>query len=208
MFSVAALAVLGAHDALSGAAAALTYVATILVLGGLPTANGARSTAGLIALWFAPALIAAAVRPVSSNARWNVDDPLGTRRRLCPGADLRSLGGAGHRVVAERAVRTLPPYFVVHPDHRMFPDDAIVREEFGSFGVASRTWTVDPIDGTSFFAKSDPNWRIHLAFRIDERIELAVVAAPALGLRWWAQRGEGAFEAVWPTERTRPTRLA
>ena len=85
-----------------------------------------------------------------------------------------------------------------------FPDDAIVGEEFGSIGAASRTWIVDPIDGTSFFAKSDPNWRIHLAFRIDERIELAVVAAPALGLRWWAQRGEGAFEAVWPTERTRP----
>lgn len=85
-----------------------------------------------------------------------------------------------------------------------FADDAIVGEEFGSFGVASRTWIVDPIDGTSFFAKSDPNWRIHLALQIDGQIELAVVAAPALGVRWWAQRGQGAFEAVWPTERTRP----
>jgi histidinol-phosphatase len=88
-----------------------------------------------------------------------------------------------------------------------FPNDAVVGEEFGSFGVASRTWIVDPIDGTSFFAESDPNWRIHLALQIDERIEVAVVAAPALGLRWWARRGEGAFEAVWPTERNRPRKL-
>jgi histidinol-phosphatase len=88
-----------------------------------------------------------------------------------------------------------------------FPEDAIVGEEFGSFGVASRVWIVDPIDGTSYFAKHDPNWRIHLARQIDERIELAVVAAPALGLRWWAQRGEGALEADWPTEQFRPRTL-
>ncbi len=88
-----------------------------------------------------------------------------------------------------------------------FPGDAIVGEEFGSLGTGPRTWIVDPIDGTSFFARSDPNWRVHLALQIEAHIELAVVAAPALGIRWWAQRGEGAFEAVWPEERTRPRRL-
>jgi fructose-1,6-bisphosphatase/inositol monophosphatase family enzyme len=77
-----------------------------------------------------------------------------------------------------------------------FHGDAIVGEEFGSLGMSSRTWILDPVDGTAYFTKSDPNWRIHLAFQIDERVELAVVAAPALGLRWWAQRGEGAFEAL------------
>jgi histidinol-phosphatase len=88
-----------------------------------------------------------------------------------------------------------------------FPNDALIGEEFGAQGEFSRTWIVDPIDGTSFFARSDPHWRIHLALRIDERIELAVVASPALGLRWWAERGVGAFEADWPTGRTQPTRL-
>lgn len=88
-----------------------------------------------------------------------------------------------------------------------FPKDAIIGEEFGTFGVAPRMWIVDPIDGTSYFAKSDPNWRIHLALQIDERIELAVVAAPALGLRWWAQRGKGAFEAVWPATQIRAQQL-
>lgn len=88
-----------------------------------------------------------------------------------------------------------------------FPEDAIVGEEFGELGSASRTWIVDPIDGTSYFAKSDPNWRIHLALQIDDRIALAVVAAPALGLRWWAERDRGAFEANWPHERKSPRRL-
>ena len=88
-----------------------------------------------------------------------------------------------------------------------FPHDAIIGEELGSAGFGPRTWIVDPIDGTSFFASSNPNWRIHLAFRIDERIELAVVAAPALALRWWAQRGSGAFEANWPLNGDGPRRL-
>jgi fructose-1,6-bisphosphatase/inositol monophosphatase family enzyme len=91
-----------------------------------------------------------------------------------------------------------------------FPSDAIIGEEYGSLGsldAASRTWIVDPIDGTSFFAKNDPNWRIHLALQVDQRIELAAVAAPALGLRWWAQRGAGAFEAVWPSNRDQPRKL-
>jgi histidinol-phosphatase len=78
-----------------------------------------------------------------------------------------------------------------------FPDDCLIGEEFGSTGDAERKWIIDPIDGTSYFARNDPNWRIHLALQVGDHIELAVVAAPALGLRWWAQRGSGAFEADW-----------
>ena len=89
-----------------------------------------------------------------------------------------------------------------------FPGDAIVGEEFGSIGSAARTWIVDPIDGTSYFAKADPNWRIHLALQVREQIQLAVVAAPALALRWWAERGQGCFEADWPAGRYSPRRLS
>lgn len=88
-----------------------------------------------------------------------------------------------------------------------FPRDAIVGEEFGSLGDAPRVWIIDPIDGTSFFAKSNPNWRIHLALQVDETLELGVVAAPALGLRWWAKRGAGSFEALWPADKAHPRRL-
>ena len=81
-----------------------------------------------------------------------------------------------------------------------FPSDAVVGEEFGTSGVGQRTWIVDPIDGTSYFATGNPNWRIHIALQLDERIELAVVVSPAPGWRWWAQRGAGSYESTWPTD--------
>ena len=83
-----------------------------------------------------------------------------------------------------------------------FSDDAILGEELGivGSGAARRRWIVDPIGGTSYFARNDPNWRIHLALEVGERLEVAVVAAPALGLRWWAQRGSGAYEVNWPID--------
>lgn len=77
------------------------------------------------------------------------------------------------------------------------PDDCVLGEEFGAVGRGTRRWIVDPIDGTAFFARDDPNWRVHIALSVEGRIDLAVVAAPALGLRWWATRGDGAFEATW-----------
>ena len=61
---VAAILVLGIVDAGAGAIAGLGYVATTLVLGGMPTAPNIRSTAGLVTLWFAPVLGAAMIRPI------------------------------------------------------------------------------------------------------------------------------------------------
>jgi histidinol-phosphatase len=81
-----------------------------------------------------------------------------------------------------------------------YPNDGIVGEELGILGSSgtNRRWIVDPIDGTSYFARHDPNWRIHLALQVGDQLTVAVVAAPALGLRWWAQRRTGAYEAGWP----------
>jgi fructose-1,6-bisphosphatase/inositol monophosphatase family enzyme len=52
---------------------------------------------------------------------------------------------------------------------RARPLDAILGEEMGQTGRSSRTWIVDPIDGTNFFARKDPNWRVQIALREDER---------------------------------------
>ena len=78
------------------------------------------------------------------------------------------------------------------------PDDAVLGEEHGQVGDAERIWILDPIDGTGFFSRRDPNWRVHVTLEIDGVTELAVVTSPALGLRWWATRGGGAFESAWP----------
>lgn len=80
------------------------------------------------------------------------------------------------------------------------PGDALLGEEHGQSGEAERVWILDPIDGTGFFSSGDPNWRIHVALEVRGTTELAVVTSPALGLRWWATRGCGAFESNWPNE--------
>ena len=74
------------------------------------------------------------------------------------------------------------------------PDDAVLGEELGSSGSSARTWVLDPIDGTSFFAEGSPDWRIQMALVEDGELELALVDMPALGVRWWATRGGGTFE--------------
>lgn len=78
------------------------------------------------------------------------------------------------------------------------PTDALLGEELGRRGESDRVWIIDPIDGTSSFTRRDPNWRVHLVLEVAGQSEIAVVTAPALGRRWWATRGGGAFESSWP----------
>jgi histidinol-phosphatase len=73
------------------------------------------------------------------------------------------------------------------------PDDAILGEEFGSTGSGARRWIIDPIDGTKNFVRGVPVWASLLALEVDGTIAVGVVSAPALGRRWWAARGSGAF---------------
>ena len=54
-------------------------------------------------------------------------------------------------------------------------------------------WIVDPIDGTRNFSRGIPAWATLIALERDGQIVCGVVSAPALGRRWWAARGEGAF---------------
>lgn len=81
---------------------------------------------------------------------------------------------------------------------RLAPHDAFLGEESGSAGESERVWILDPIDGTSFFSRGSPHWRVHVALAVRGRVEVAVVTAPALGRQWRASRGHGAFESSWP----------
>ena len=74
------------------------------------------------------------------------------------------------------------------------PDDAILGEEFGRSGDSSRTWILDPIDGTTSYVAGGPHWRIQIALQDGDEIVVAVVDEPALSRRFWAMRGGGAFE--------------
>ncbi len=73
------------------------------------------------------------------------------------------------------------------------PDDGVVGEEFGVSGSASRRWYLDPIDGTKNFVRRIPVFATLIGLEVDGEIVAGVCSAPALGQRWWASRGAGAF---------------
>jgi len=73
------------------------------------------------------------------------------------------------------------------------PDDGVLGEEFGMAGGGARRWIIDPIDGTKNFVRGVPVWASLVALEVDGIVTVGVASAPALGRRWWAARGEGAF---------------
>ena len=73
------------------------------------------------------------------------------------------------------------------------PDDVVSGEEFGEISAAPRRWVIDPIDGTANYMRGVPVWATLIAFEVDAEVQVAVVSAPAMGLRWWATAGGGAF---------------
>lgn len=73
------------------------------------------------------------------------------------------------------------------------PQDAILGEEFGEDGDSDRRWYLDPIDGTSWFVEGTLRWATLIALRERDVTVAAVIDLPALGERWWAAVGGGAF---------------
>jgi histidinol-phosphatase len=73
------------------------------------------------------------------------------------------------------------------------PDDAILGEEYGVTGDSARRWVIDPIDGTKNFVRGVPVWATLIALQHNEKSVVGVVSAPAIGRRWWAAQGGGAW---------------
>lgn len=67
------------------------------------------------------------------------------------------------------------------------PGEPVLGEEEG--GGDASGWVIDPIDGTRNYTRGIPVWATLIAYAG----RVAVVSAPALGRRWWAERGQGAY---------------
>lgn len=76
---------------------------------------------------------------------------------------------------------------------RARPRDAVVGEEMGAQGWGARRWVIDPIDGTMNFLRGVPVWATLIGLLDGDDVVAGVVSAPALGRRWWAARGTGAW---------------
>ncbi|RJQ68025.1 histidinol-phosphatase [Pseudonocardiaceae bacterium YIM PH 21723] len=88
-------------------------------------------------------------------------------------------------VAVEDAIRALLA------EHR--PQDTVVGEERGGEIAAGRTWLLDPIDGTKNFLRGVPAWGTLIALLEDNKPVLGAISSPALGRRWWAAKGHGAW---------------
>jgi histidinol-phosphatase len=82
---------------------------------------------------------------------------------------------------------------VRHQLKRTRPRDAVEGEEFATTGHGPRRWVIDPIDGTHNFVRGVPVWATLIALVDDGQPVIGLVAAPALGRRWWAGNGSGAW---------------
>ncbi|MBF9067192.1 inositol monophosphatase family protein [Streptacidiphilus fuscans] len=133
---------------------------------------------------------------------WTHDD-LAFAHRLADAADaiaLRHFASAGTAwraksdgspvsLADEQIERTLRS--AIQREH---PADGVLGEEFGSTGRGRRRrWVVDAIDGTASFLAGQPEWSTLIALEADDTVVLGLVTAPALGRRWWAARGTGAW---------------
>jgi len=88
--------------------------------------------------------------------------------------------------LAEQTVRALL--------ERHRPHDAVYGEEYGAKGGGPRQWVIDPVDGTRNYVRGIPVWATLIALLDEGEPVMGVVSAPALGLRWFASKGEGAWK--------------
>lgn len=115
--------------------------------------------------------------------------------------DVRTKADATHVTEAdlatERAIRAIL--------ERERPGDGVFGEEYGVTGDAARQWIIDPIDGTANYLKGIPMWTTLVALAVDGVPRVGVASQPAIGRRWWAATGLGAWTN---TPGGEPARLA
>jgi histidinol-phosphatase len=76
---------------------------------------------------------------------------------------------------------------------RRHPELGILGEEEGESGPGGLRLILDPIDGTRNFLRGIPVFATLLAVERAGEVIAGLVSAPALGLRWRAARGAGAW---------------
>ncbi len=146
-----------------------------------------------------------------------LQDWLSFAHAACDLADELALDALGRRSELDVAAKA-DGSFVTDADQRIerairerladrYPADGVVGEEYGTEAAAAGTrWYLDPIDGTHNFMRGVPLFGTLLAVERDGETQVGVVSAPALGRRWFASRGNGAWAVGGPD--ARPRRLA
>ena len=152
-----------------------------------------RGTEGEVDGWLAFALHVAAESDAIALRHFRSDlDVTGK----ADGSFVTQADTAIERLVRERIADAYPSHGVIGEE-----------EEAHQAGAAVR-WYVDPIDGTHNFMRGVPLFGTLLACERDGELQLGVLSAPALGERWHARRGGGAWAVRTDGARTGTVRRA
>ncbi|MFO7155568.1 MAG: inositol monophosphatase family protein [Pseudomonadota bacterium] len=73
-----------------------------------------------------------------------------------------------------------------------FPDHAVLAEESGVHGESRYRWIVDPLDGTTNYAHSVPQFAVSIACEADGRVDVGVIYDPVRDELYSAILGGGA----------------
>lgn len=91
---------------------------------------------------------------------------------------------------------------------RHFPEHSILGEEKGLAGESPYCWVVDPIDGTSNFARGFGHYCVSIGLEHHGAGILGVIADPVLGETFYAAKGRGAFKDGKPLKVTEVQELS
>lgn len=84
--------------------------------------------------------------------------------------------------------------FILSKIHNAYPNDNFVSEETNPKNeVKSRTWLLDPLDGTICFIKKFKNWSIQLAFVDEDKTQFSVMYFPDNNELFTCYRGKGVY---------------
>jgi histidinol-phosphatase len=90
------------------------------------------------------------------------------------------------------------------------PADAVLGEEQGLSGPfgTRRTWAIDPIDGTTHFARGRAGFATLISLLVDGVPVVGIVAMPAREMRWWGAVGVDAQSTHGPLRVSAATAVA
>ncbi|PHI95202.1 inositol monophosphatase [Parasaccharibacter apium] len=115
---------------------------------------------------------------------------LAIKMQPAPGKPVAELKGHQNYVTAaDKAVET----FLVEHLSDLFPNDSFLGEEYGETTVGLFRWIIDPIDGTSNYARGRKRWCISVGLMHGETPVAGIIEAPLLNETFTARLGQGAF---------------
>ena len=83
---------------------------------------------------------------------------------------------------------------IIDAIRKAYPDHGIISEESGEIGESSEyIWIIDPIDGTLNFSRGVPLFGVMMCLVRKGEVLLSAINLPALGERFFAKKGGGAY---------------